>query len=115
MSYYDPNKPSYYNPPPPGPGGQHFYPPPEYPPPASVYNYPSPQPQFPAQDLPEFPSHHANPMPIPEDPQNFHHQLGSQYQFQYSQCNGKKKVISPSYELIFLGASNWDQLYRFAE
>jgi hypothetical protein len=39
--------------------------------------------------FPEIPT----PLPVPRGPQDFHRELGAQYQFQYSQCNGKKKVF----------------------
>jgi hypothetical protein len=37
-------------------------------------------------------SHYGTPLAVPDEPQGFHPELGSQYQFQYSQCTGKRKV-----------------------
>jgi len=58
------------------------------PPPASPGIYPS-------DYLGRLPSPAPQPMALPQYAQNFHPELGSQYQYQYSQCNGRKKV-SPS-------------------
>jgi len=36
------------------------------------------------------------PIPVPHHHQSFHPQLGNQYQFQYSQCTGRRKVHTPA-------------------
>ena len=98
MSYWHENQRTNYAPPiQPPPGMQRMYSPPHYPPPpSSAYNYSPPRDYFPEPD--RFMNGYRNqidasPIPLPAGPQTFHQQLGSQYQFQYSQCTGRRKVI----------------------
>lgn len=48
---------------------------------------------YPSDYVGRLPSPAPQPMALPQYAQNFHPELGSQYQFQYSQCNGRKKVF----------------------
>jgi hypothetical protein len=109
MSYWDENQSTNYDPPlEPPPGVQRIYSPPDYPPPpSSAYTYSPPHEHFPEPDdrfLSGYPNQTDTlPIPLPAEPQAFHQQLGSQYQFQYSQCTGRRKVIrrhSPLQPLI---------------
>jgi metacaspase-1 len=77
--------------PPPGPfQGNLGYAPPQFPPPG-IRPPPSPSPQeFTHQYRPD--GQAGGPMAIPTYAQNFHQQL-PQYQFQYSQCTGRRKAL----------------------
>jgi len=82
-----PNEPAHgnYNPSSlqPPPGKQFIYTPP---------GTPLPYPEFDNIPAPYDIRVHGPTYAIPEAPQAFHHELGSEYQFRYSQCTGKRKV-----------------------
>ena len=72
------------------------------PPPGRPFIYTPPSTPFPSAPQPPFGNNgydirtHGPTLAIPEAPQTFHPELGSQYEFQYSQCTGKRKVLQVS-------------------
>ena len=113
--YYDPEPaPTYYSAPlEPPPGRTYIYTPPGSPPPRNNFEYgtsPYGQPRYQEPQREYLPP----PITVPTEPQGFHPELGSQYQFQYSQCTGKRKVhLFP--HVLNVGFDNWNQLYWIEE
>jgi len=93
--YYGPEPvPTYYSAPlEPPPGRTYIYTPPGSPPPRNNFEYGS----SPYGNEPRYQEHQREyippPITVPTEPQGFHPELGSQYQFQYSQCTGKRKAL----------------------
>src|SRR5579862_1138765 len=102
--------PTYYSPPLAPPQGQSYI----YTPPASgsppphwqqngLYGYGGSQIdqgyEVPHEDFPT-----STPLRVPEHSQTFHPELGSQYQFQYSQCTGKRKALIIG--INYIGSAN---------
>jgi hypothetical protein len=114
--YYDPEPaPTYYSAPlEPPPGRTYIYTPPGSPPPRSSFEYGSSpygnEPRYQESQREYIPP----PITVPTEPQGFHPELGSQYQFQYSQCTGKRKVRLFRHVLT-VGIDNWNQLYWIKE
>ena len=84
----------------PHPGKQFIYTPPASP-------FPEPlQSSFGGYEIHE----HGPTLAIPEAPQTFHQELGSQYEYQYSRCTGKRKAIWNLFGLT-LGTYNRNKLF----